>query len=41
MVDTKEAESVHWLLGMNQIELTYLGRELMTFLLETKLISLT
>lgn len=41
MVNTKEAESVHWLLGMNQTELAYLGGELMTFLQETKLFSLT
>lgn len=40
MVNTKEAESVHWLLGMNQTELAYLGGELMTFLQETKLFSL-
>lgn len=34
-MNTKEAESVHWLLDMNQTELAYLGGEQMTFLQET------
>lgn len=34
MANTKEAESVHWLLGMSQTELAYLGGELMTLLQE-------